>query len=139
MTCWSRVQISPGPPIIYDFYLENRYIEFKTGFRASGMMRRNQVNNLSFQGQAFHILLWSLCKINKYLKKNNYKTQVINQIYDCIVFDVVDSEWKELKPIIKKIMLEDVREYFKWIIIPLKAEITYYGKNWADEIKVEML
>jgi DNA polymerase-1 len=123
----------------YNNYLEKGYIEFNTGFRATGIMRRNQVNNLVFQGSAFHVLLWSLCKINKYLKENNYKTQIVNQIYDCIVFDSVDSEWNKLKPVIKKIMLEDVRKYYEWIIIPLKAEVTYYGKNWADEIKSEML
>jgi len=123
----------------YNFYLENGYIEFKTGFRATGYMRRNQVNNLAFQGQAFHLLLWSLCKINKYLKENNYKTKIINQIYDCIVFDVCESEWEELLLYIKNIMLNEIRKNFEWIIIPLNAKVTYYGKNWADEIKEEDL
>lgn len=123
----------------WNFYLKNGYINYKTGFRSICIMRRNQANNLAFQGSAFMILLWSLSNINEFLKKNKYKTHIINQVYDCVVFDRKKEEWKELRPIIKKIMLEDVRKYFEWIIIPLKAEITYYGKNWSDEIKSEML
>jgi DNA polymerase-1 len=113
-------------------YKERGYIELFTGFRCTGKMGFNQVNNYRIQGTAFHVMLWCLIKINEILKIRKMKSMIIGQIHDSIIFDIVDEELEELKKIIKYICTIAVREHFKWIIVPLEieAEITGINESW---------
>jgi len=115
---------------IWSDYLKNGYIEYPTGFRIYSNMNRKQVCNYPIQGPAFHCLLRGVIEVNKYLKKNQCNTKIIGQIHDSLVLDADRAEWELLKPIIRKIMLEDIRDDWKWLILPLKADIDYYYKNW---------
>jgi DNA polymerase I-like protein with 3'-5' exonuclease and polymerase domains len=120
-------------------YLKTGYIEYPTGFRIYSNMDRKQACNYPIQGSAFHCLLRSFIYVNKYLQENKCDTKIVGQIHDSIVLDVDKAEWNYLKPIIRKIMLEDVREEWKWIILPLKAEIDYYYNNWSEKPDSEKL
>lgn len=111
-----------------------------TGFTYQGHMSRKDASNYPIQGSAFHCMLWSLIKINQYLRKNAMKTKIINQIYDALLFDLDPKEKNILKPVIKKIMTEDVRKAFSWIIVPLtvEAEISKIDGNWYEMCKEEI-
>lgn len=119
-------------------YQKNGYIKSLTGFTYSGIMTKREANNYPIQGAAFHCLLWSLIQLNKMLE--NYKTNIIGQIHDSIVFDICPNELEELKPIIRKIMCEDIRDYWKWIIVPLniEAEITEINGNWSEKKAIKI-
>lgn len=113
-------------------YKEKGFIELYTGFRCVGKMGFNQVNNYRIQGTAFHVMLWCLIELNKYLIKNKMKSMIIGQIHDSVIFDIVPDEIEELKTVIKDICMIKVKEHFEWIIVPLEieAEITETDQSW---------
>jgi len=114
-------------------YLFHGCIHTKTGFVCRGVMKKNDALNYAIQGSAFHCLLWSLITLNKYLTENNYKSYIIGQIHDSIILNILPKEKEELKPIIRKIMCEDIRKHWTWIIVPLDidATITEIDGNWS--------
>jgi DNA polymerase-1 len=108
------------------------YVDLYTGFRLSGIMRRNQVLNIKIQGPAFHCLLWSAIQTSKYLKKEKMGTVLAGQIHDSMFLDVVPEELETLYPAIRRISCEDIRKEWKWIIVPLDVEATVseVDGNW---------
>jgi DNA polymerase I-like protein with 3'-5' exonuclease and polymerase domains len=119
-------------------YLKRGVLEYKTGFYINSNMEKRVCNNAAIQGTAFHCLLRTLIYVNKLLKKGNYKTFIIGQIHDSLVLDVNLNEWENgLFKQIQKIMLKDLRDAWKWIIVPIRAEAEYYFKNWATSEKSE--
>lgn len=124
----------------WEQYQQDGYIKSLTMFTLRKRMQRKDTLNYPIQGSAFHCLLWSLYKIHIYLKKNEYKTKIIGQIHDSILFDIVPSEKEKLKPVIRKIMTEDIRKKFKWIVVPLDidAEISEVNGNWGEMKKEEI-
>lgn len=123
----------------WNSYLKTGKLRLKSGFIINNEMDKKQVNNTPIQGTAFHCLLNTLIEFNSVLKKGNYKTKIIGQIHDSIVLDVFKDEWEELKPILKKIMLVDVKEVFPFLVVDLEAEVDYYPKNWNEKEKSEKL
>lgn len=115
-------------------YQKNGYIDLYTGFRCKGVMRKNEVLNFPIQGTAFHCLLWSLIQLNRYLDMNKFKSKIIGQIHDSIIFDICPDELQFLKIKIREVMCEEIRKYWKWIIVPLdiEAEISVVDGNWAE-------
>ena len=72
------------------------------------------------------------------MKENNFKTKAIGQIHDNKISDLAPEEKKDLFSIIRKIMTKDIREYWKWIIVPLdiEAEISEVNGNWNEMKKL---
>jgi len=124
---------------VFESYLRTGYVELLTGFRCSGYMKKNEVLNYPIQGTAFHLLLWSLTRLNSLLQKRNYKTRVIGQIHDSILFDVNPSEESELLSVIYETMCETVRKKWKWICVPLDIEMekSEIDGNWFDKEVIE--
>lgn len=104
-------------------YLKDGYVELLSGFICKGLMSRNEAINYPVQGAAFHCLLWSLIRINKWLKDNNMLTLLIGQIHDSIVFDFEPSELDIVLENAIRIMTEEIRKYWSWIIVPLKVDV----------------
>ena len=123
----------------WEKYQKTGYIDLLTGFRCQGLMRKNEVLNFAIQGSSFHCLLWSLIKINKQLKTGGMKTKIIGQIHDSILFDIYPPELDMLKKMTNKIMTEDIREYWDWIIVPLKIEleVSEINGSWFDMKEIE--
>jgi len=107
-----------------------------TGFHIDGVFTRNQIMNTPIQGPAFHILLWSLICMVKWLKKKKMKSLIIGQIHDSIVADVHKSELDDFLVKIKKVMTEDVRKAWSWIITPLEIEVELSDKNWYEKKEI---
>ncbi len=103
-----------------------------TGFTCQGIYTRNQLFNYPIQGPAFHCLLWSLIKINNWLVKNKMKTMVIGNIHDSIELDAHRDELDEVLEVCDRIMTEEIKKEWPWIIVPLAVECKIGEKNWFE-------
>ena len=121
-------------------YLQKGYVELKTGFRCTAKMRRNDLINYPIQGSAFHVLLWSLIQIHKYMIENKFESFIVGQVHDSIIFDVEPDEILDLKKIIRQISCIDIRKHWDWIIVPLniEAEITEINCGWDTKSDTEI-
>jgi DNA polymerase I-like protein with 3'-5' exonuclease and polymerase domains len=106
-----------------------------TGFRCSGLIGRNDCINYPVQGSAFHCLLWSLIRLNRWLRTQKKQTQIIAQIHDSIVMYTAPEEAEEVIAMTRRIMCEDIRRVWPWIITPLEieAEITPVDSDWSTK------
>jgi len=125
---------------INEYYQKNGYIQSHFGFRYIGYMSRNEVSNYLIQGTAFHLLLWSLCRIAEIGRKEGWKTKIIGQIHDSILFDLVPEEREHVMKTVNYISTEKIREEFKWINIPLgiEYEITPIDRPWSEKTEIKL-
>jgi len=103
-------------------YLKN--INSQNSFVRSGD-ERNAVN-APIQGTAADIIKIAMIKIQKVLDSKNYKSKMLLQVHDELVFDIHNDEMEVLKPIIK----QEMENAFK-LSIPLVVDMDQ-GDNWLD-------
>ncbi len=82
--------------------------------------------NMPIQGTAADMIKLAMIKIHNELVKKKYKTKMVLQVHDELVFDAHKSEIDEIKPMIKRIM----EEAFP-LKVPVVADIGV-GENWLD-------
>lgn len=114
-------------------YQQTGWFRLHTGFVCQGSFKRNEVINLPVQGAAFHCLLWSLIKLQRWLREQRLQTLIVGQIHDSIMLDVVESELDEVVGAARKVMCEDLRRAWDWIITPLDTEAAVCRENWWDK------
>lgn len=121
-------------------YQKNGFIKMKTGFTCSGVMGRNDCINYPVQGAAFHCLLWSFIELDKILTQFHYKTKIIGQIHDSIMFDAHPSELENILILAKEITCKELPRAWRWITVPLEvdAEVCEVDASWADKKKIEI-
>ncbi len=120
-----------------DFARENGYVETLMGRRRyltninsqNGMIRsadeRNAVN-APIQGSAADIIKIAMKNIFNILSEKEFKSKMILQVHDELVFDVHLSELDKIKKVVKNSMENAVT-----LDIPLKVDIGT-GKNWLE-------
>ena len=120
-----------------DFARENGYVETLMGRRRyltninsqNGMIRsadeRNAVN-APIQGSAADIIKIAMKNIFNILNEKQFKSKMILQVHDELVFDVHLSELDKIKKVVKNSMENAVT-----LDIPLKVDIGT-GKNWLE-------
>ncbi len=120
-----------------DFARENGYVETVLGRRrylkdinsANAIVRggaeRNAVN-APIQGSAADIIKIAMINIHKKLTAENWKSRMLLQVHDELVFDVHNSELEKIQPMIK----HEMENAFK-MAVPLDVEIGL-GKNWLE-------
>jgi uracil-DNA glycosylase family 4 len=120
-------------------YQKDGYVDLYTGFRCGGYMRKNQVINYPVQGAAFHCLLWSFIKISMIARKEKWRSKIIGQIHDSIVIDCHPSEFRYICKLARKIMCQDIREEWDWIIVPLEVGIdrSPVNKSWYEKKEIK--
>uniref|UniRef100_A0A6M3K2P3 Putative DNA polymerase n=1 Tax=viral metagenome TaxID=1070528 RepID=A0A6M3K2P3_9ZZZZ len=116
----------------WNAYCKTGEFQMLSGFKVHGHYDKKQVINYPIQGAAFHCLLWSLIRINKWLKRNKMKTRIVGQIHDSIVADVAESELNEYLHKANQISTVSIRRAWPWIITPLEieAEATEVDQAW---------
>ena len=121
----------------YDRYLRAGEFEMLTGFRCSGVYRRNEVLNFAVQGSAFHCLLWSLIRIQKELTKRQMKTKLVGQIHDSLITDVPIIEVQDYIRLAERIMTRELPKAWKWLCVPLEieVEVSPSGETWFDKVQ----
>ncbi len=120
-----------------DFARENGYVQTVLGRRrylkdinsANGMVRsgaeRNAVN-APIQGSAADIIKIAMINIHKKLTTENWKSKMLLQVHDELVFDVHKSELEKIQPMIKYEM-----ENAFILDVPLDIEMGV-GDNWLE-------
>ncbi len=114
----------------FDKYCRRGYFDMLTGFRCSGIMNRKHVINYPVQGAAFHCLLWSMIRLNRWLKKNKMRTMIIGQVHDSMLLDIHPAELQIVLQKARQIMTEDIVKAWPWLIVPLGIEADVSNKNW---------
>ena len=120
-----------------DFARENGYVQTVLGRRrylkdinsANAMVRsgaeRNAVN-APIQGSAADIIKIAMINIFQKLTTENWKSKMLLQVHDELVFDVHNSELDKIQIMIKS----EMENAFK-LEVPLEVEIGV-GKNWLE-------
>ncbi len=106
---------------IVDFYQEYGFIENHFGFRFVGYMGKNQCTNFPIQSASFHLLVYTLIQVQKFIDKHGLKTKIIGQIHDSIISDVPENEVKFYHAGVNKIV-KGLMAKFDWLIIPMEIE-----------------
>lgn len=124
----------------YRDYLQRGWFDTLTGFHIEGIYSRNDVSNYPIQGSAFHCLLWSLIQLNRWLKKHKFRSRIICQIHDSILLDVKQSELQDVLAAAHRIMTQEVRRHWPWIITPLEIDAAAAppGASWFHKEKVKI-
>jgi len=120
-------------------YQKTGFVSMPWGHKRRGFLSRNQVINTYIQGPAFHCLLWSLARVNRIRKEEQWETKIPGQIHDEILFDLYPPELEHVMKTTTRIMTEDIRKENPWITIPLKAEWskTEIDGSWATIKDIE--
>ena len=120
-----------------DFARENGYVETISGRRRylkdinsqnaiiRGAAERNAVN-APIQGSAADIIKIAMINIHKRMQENNYRTKMLLQVHDELVFDVYKPELDTIKSLVRYEM-----ENAYNMSIPLSVEMDI-GKNWLE-------
>jgi DNA polymerase-1 len=90
-----------------------------------GGAERNAVN-APIQGSAADIIKIAMINIHKKLIAENWKSKMLLQVHDELVFDVHNSELEKIQPMIKYEM-----ENAFILAVPLEVEMGS-GKNWLE-------
>lgn len=120
-----------------EFARENGYTQTVSGRRrylkdinsANAVVRsaaeRNAVN-APIQGSAADIIKIAMINIHKKLTSENWKSKMLLQVHDELVFDVHQSELEKIKPMIK----HEMESAFK-LEVPLEVDMGT-GTNWLE-------
>jgi len=120
-----------------DFARENGYVETVLNRRrylkdinsrnavVRGAAERNAVN-APIQGSAADIIKLAMINIHKRFEQENFKSKMILQVHDELVFDAHKDELEIIKPIIK----HEMENAFS-LKVPLDVEIGL-GNNWLE-------
>ncbi len=120
-----------------DFARDNGYVQTVLGRRrylkdinagnavVRGAAERNAVN-APIQGSAADIIKIAMINIHQKLEAGNYKTKMLLQVHDELVFDVYKPELETMKSLIKSEM-----ENAYTLAVPLDVELGV-GANWLE-------
>ncbi|NNE55998.1 MAG: DNA polymerase I, partial [Flavobacteriales bacterium] len=90
-----------------------------------GFAERNAIN-APIQGSAADVIKIAMIDIHEEFEKHNFKSRMIMQVHDELVFDAHKDELDTIKPIIIDKMQNAVK-----LPVPLKVDMDM-GKNWLE-------
>ena len=96
-------------------------------FTVRGFAERNAINS-PIQGTAADMIKLAMIKVAAALKANNFKSKMLLQVHDELVFDVLKDELENIKPVILDAMQTAM------ILpndVPTDAELGF-GNNWLE-------
>lgn len=98
-----------------------------TNFTVRGFAERNAINS-PIQGTAADMIKLAMIKTHAAMKKEGFKSKMILQVHDELVFDAVKTETNELRPLILECMQTALPLPNN---VPVIAECGE-GNNWLD-------
>ena len=104
-------------------YQETGVIETYLGFRYAGYLDKKQLANYPIQGTAFHILLWCLIRLSKIAKKEGWKSKIVGQIHDSMIWDIDLEEKEHVLKTIKRVCEQVVVKKFDWITTQFRVDM----------------
>lgn len=123
----------------YKKYQRKGYFDTLTGFRCSGVMRKNEVINYPIQGSAFHCLLWTFIETDKIMRKEKWNSRLVNQVYDAVLVDAHPDELNHVAETIKEIATKKLKKAWPWIIVDLEvdADVCPVDGSWAEKQRLK--
>ena len=123
---------------IVQFARENGYVSTLKGRRRylrdinsrSGLERSNAERvaiNTPIQGTAADMIKIAMINIHKALKEGNFKTKMIMQVHDELVFDAHKDELEKVKPLIE----EKMKNAMPNLKVPILVGVDT-GNNWLE-------
>jgi len=82
--------------------------------------------NAPIQGSAADLIKLAMIKIDESFKKERFKSRLLLQIHDELIFEIYKPELEKAKSIIKEIM-----EHSLELSVPIKVNLKM-GNNWAE-------
>ncbi|MBU4227777.1 DNA polymerase I, partial [bacterium] len=82
--------------------------------------------NAPIQGSAADLIKLAMIKIDESFKKERFKSRLLLQIHDELIFEIYQPELEKVKSIIKEIM-----EHSLELSVPIKVNLKT-GNNWAN-------
>jgi len=82
--------------------------------------------NAPIQGSAADLIKLAMIKIDESFKKERFKSRLLLQIHDELIFEIYQPELKKAKSIIKEIMEHSLK-----LSVPIKVNLKT-GSNWAE-------
>ena len=82
--------------------------------------------NTPIQGTAADIMKMAMIKVYDEMKKHNFKSKIVMQVHDELIFDCYNDELEEIIKVAK-----DAMENIYKISVPFKVSADT-GKNWYD-------
>jgi DNA polymerase-1 len=122
---------------LVDFARDNGYVQTVLGRRrylkdinsrnavVRGAAERNAVN-APIQGSAADIIKIAMINVYKKLEEGNYKSKMLLQVHDELVFDVYKPELDAMKSLIKT----EMENAYK-LSVPLDVDLDI-GNNWLE-------
>jgi len=98
-----------------------------SNFTVRGFAERNAINS-PIQGTAADMIKLAMINIHREFKKQNFKSKMILQVHDELVFDAYKPEIETIKPIIIDLMKNAMKLPNE---VPVEAEIGV-GENWLE-------
>ncbi|WP_116128210.1 DNA polymerase I [Lewinella sp. IMCC34183] len=102
-----------------------RDINSKNGMSRS--LAERMAMNTPIQGTAADMIKLAMIRIHKALREQNFKTRMILQVHDELVFDAPKDEVERVTPLIEELM----REALPDLDVPIVVE-TGVGENWLE-------
>ncbi|TMI96565.1 MAG: DNA polymerase I [Bacteroidetes bacterium] len=96
-------------------------------FTIRGFAERNAINS-PIQGTAADMIKLAMIKLHEELKRRNFKSKMILQVHDELVFDALKDEAEEIKPVIVECMQTAMTLPHE---VPVIAEVGG-GENWLE-------
>jgi len=90
-----------------------------------GFAERNAIN-APIQGSAADIIKKAMIAIHDRFKKEGFKSKMILQVHDELVFDAHKDELETIKPIVKELMEQAVK-----LVVPLEVDMGT-GSTWLE-------
>lgn len=108
-------------------YNRKRYIkEINSSNKVLENLGKRLALNTPIQGTAADILKIAMVNIYDYLKTNNFKSKLILQVHDELIFEIYQDEFDLLKDKLEELMLD-----IKGLTVNLKVD-KKFGKRWYD-------
>lgn len=108
-----------------------RYIpEILSGNRNFRMFAERSAVNMPIQGTAADMMKLAMIAVDEAIEKAGFKTQMVLQVHDELVFEMPPDEQEQVVPLVKNLM-ETAFE----ISVPVLVEVKV-GKNWAEMERV---
>jgi len=98
-----------------------------SNFTVRGYAERNAINS-PIQGTAADMIKLAMVKVHQAFKENGFKSKMILQVHDELVFDVIKEEEEQIKPVIIECMQSAMTLPNG---IPVLAEVGS-GTNWLE-------
>ncbi|PIX27478.1 MAG: DNA polymerase I, partial [Chloroflexi bacterium CG_4_8_14_3_um_filter_45_15] len=82
--------------------------------------------NAPVQGTSADIIKVAMINLYREMKKRSFKSKMLLQIHDELLFEVPQEETEDMKSLVAKIMPEAIK-----LGVPLKIDVKI-GKNWGE-------